>query len=187
MQSRHRAGLFRQAFDRDDMFAVMHHRERQTTIDATAFQQHGAGAALAVVAALFRAGGMQMIAQGIEQGGARIDLQIALHAVHMQRHRQCRNRRRARDGIRMFRMARIVGHGQNGRMGLIVHGFTSDEWRPNGRCNISMGAAPGCEVLMKNGFFFDFRAPRHFEYSAVSLAVLFRQSVRHPRYAAGTR
>ena len=41
----------------------------------TPFDQHGAGAALAVVAALLRAGETEMLAQRIEQGGAGIERQ----------------------------------------------------------------------------------------------------------------
>ena len=53
----------------------MHDRERQAGIDAPAIDDHGAGAALAVVAALLGAGEMQMLAQRIEQGGASVELQ----------------------------------------------------------------------------------------------------------------
>ena len=40
-----------EAFDRGDRLAVVHDRQRQAGIDAPSVQQHGAGAALAVVAA----------------------------------------------------------------------------------------------------------------------------------------
>ena len=46
----------RQALDRRDRVAVVHHGERQAGVDPAAVDQHGAGAALSVVAALFRAG-----------------------------------------------------------------------------------------------------------------------------------
>ena len=61
--------------DRRDRLAVMHHRQRQAGIDAAAVDQHRAGAALAVVAALLRAGEREMLAQSIEQSRARVQRQ----------------------------------------------------------------------------------------------------------------
>ncbi len=55
------------------LVALVHHRERQARIDAPAVDDHRAGAALAVVAALLGAGEMQMLAQRVEQRGARIE------------------------------------------------------------------------------------------------------------------
>ena len=61
-----------QPFDGHDLVALVHHRERQTGVDPPAVDQHRAGAALAVIAALLGAGQVQMFAQGVQQGGARI-------------------------------------------------------------------------------------------------------------------
>ena len=57
-------------------------------IDAPPVDQHRAGAALAVVAALLRAGQVEMVAQGIEQGGPWRELELPLDAVHRQADRQ---------------------------------------------------------------------------------------------------
>jgi hypothetical protein len=46
--------------------------------------QYGAGAALAVVAALLRAREAQMLPQGVEQSGACVDPQRVRRAVHLQ-------------------------------------------------------------------------------------------------------
>ena len=48
-------------------------RQRQARQHAAALDQDGAGAALAVVAALLGAGKTDMLAQGVEHRGARID------------------------------------------------------------------------------------------------------------------
>src|ERR1700722_12411377 len=45
---------------------------------------YGAGAALAVVATLLRAGQVQVLAQAVEQGRARIDIEFVVAAVHAQ-------------------------------------------------------------------------------------------------------
>jgi hypothetical protein len=56
-----------QALDARDACAVLHDSERKTRYDAAAINQHRAGAALAVVAALFAACQVEMLAQEIEQ------------------------------------------------------------------------------------------------------------------------
>ena len=78
----HEGGLHRmqvvrraQALDGGDLVALVHHRERQAGVDPPAVDDHRAGAALAVVAALLGAGEMQVLAQRIEQRGAGVDLQ----------------------------------------------------------------------------------------------------------------
>ena len=48
--------------------AVLHDGEREAGIDAPSVDQHRAGAALAVIAALLGAGEVEMIAQRVEQG-----------------------------------------------------------------------------------------------------------------------
>ena len=63
----------------------MHDRERQARIDAPAVDDHRAGAALAVIAALLGAGEMQVLAQRVEQGGARVERELAGLAVHLER------------------------------------------------------------------------------------------------------
>src|SRR5690606_6386756 len=62
--------------------ALMHHRQREAGIDAAAIDQDGAGAALAVVAALLGAGKVEMIAKGVEKAGARIKIERAVLSVH---------------------------------------------------------------------------------------------------------
>jgi hypothetical protein len=50
-------------FDRQDVIILMHHRKRETGIDPPAVHQHGARAALAMVAALLGAGQREMLAE----------------------------------------------------------------------------------------------------------------------------
>jgi hypothetical protein len=54
--------------DRGDGLAVVHHCKRQAGIDAAAIDQHRASAALAVIATLFCACEVEVLAQCIEQG-----------------------------------------------------------------------------------------------------------------------
>src|SRR5262249_30235090 len=54
--NRMKRALFREPFDRRHRSAVLHDRQRQAGIDAAAINQDGAGAALTVIAAFFRAG-----------------------------------------------------------------------------------------------------------------------------------
>src|SRR5437763_13883308 len=73
-RSLHRMQLVavRDAFDGGDLIPFMHDRERKTGIDATTVYQTRAGAALTVLAALFRPCTLQHLAQSAWQGGASI-------------------------------------------------------------------------------------------------------------------
>ena len=73
-----------QAFDGGDAIAFVHHRQREAGIDAPSARDHRAGAALAVIAALLGAGEMQVIAQRIEQRGARVELERVWFAVDLE-------------------------------------------------------------------------------------------------------
>ena len=72
----------RDALDRQDIGAVGAHRQREAGIDPPAVDQHGAGAALAAVAALLGSGQVQALAQQVEQRDARVvKLDVAPLAV----------------------------------------------------------------------------------------------------------
>jgi len=70
-----------EALDGGDRLAVVHHREAQTGIDPPAVHVHGARAALSVVAALFRAGEGDGLAQAVEQRRAWVHAKPVLLAV----------------------------------------------------------------------------------------------------------
>jgi hypothetical protein len=72
------------AFDGGDLGAVVHDREAQAGIDAAAVDQHRAGAALALVAALLGAGQVQVFAQRVEERGAGVERQLARLAIYAQ-------------------------------------------------------------------------------------------------------
>ena len=72
-------------FDGGNAVAFVHDREREAGIDAASVDDHRAGATLSVVATFFGAGEMQMVTQRIEQRGARVELQRARFAVHVER------------------------------------------------------------------------------------------------------
>ena len=82
----HRMQVLRraQAFDGGDLVALVHHRQRQAGIDAAPVDDHRAGAALAVVAALLGAGQVQVLAQRVEQRGARVEFQFAGLTVYFE-------------------------------------------------------------------------------------------------------
>ena len=65
-----------ETFDGGDLVAVVAEGEGEAGVDAAAVDQDRARAALAVVATLLCAGELEAFAQGVEQGGAGIDLEI---------------------------------------------------------------------------------------------------------------
>ena len=73
----------RETFDGCDLVAFVHHRERQTRIESPSVHQHGAGAALAVIASFFRASKLQPLPQCVEQRHARINIERVLPAVNV--------------------------------------------------------------------------------------------------------
>ena len=73
-----------EALDGRDLASLHKGGEREARFHALAVHQHRAGAALAEAAALLRAGQMQVLAQGIEQRGARIERQPMLGSVDAQ-------------------------------------------------------------------------------------------------------
>ncbi len=83
-----RAVGFRETFD--GRYRLAHRRgERQAGQHPPAADQHGAGAALTMIAALLRPREIEMLAQRVEQRGARIDVQMIGAVVDGQVHRPC--------------------------------------------------------------------------------------------------
>ena len=73
-----------QSFNGRDLVGLMHDREGEAGVDSPAVDVDGTGAALAVVTALLGAKQVEMLAQSIEHGGARIERQPVLLAVYVQ-------------------------------------------------------------------------------------------------------
>ncbi len=71
----------RQTLDGGHLRAVLHDGERQAGVDAPAVDQHGAGAALAVIAALFGAGQVEMVAQSVKERRPRRHRELPFDAV----------------------------------------------------------------------------------------------------------
>ena len=65
-----------------DVRAIFHDGKCKARVDTPAIDQHRAGAALAVIAALFRAGQVEMFAQGVEQGGPGAELKLVALPIH---------------------------------------------------------------------------------------------------------
>jgi hypothetical protein len=75
------------AFNGGDLVALMHDGEGQAAVHAAAVDVHRACAALAVIAALFGAGEVDALAEGIEQGGADVEIpQNVILAVDAEGH-----------------------------------------------------------------------------------------------------
>src|SRR4051794_15588221 len=75
----------RQTFDGGDLRAILHHGQRKARIYAPPVDENGAGAALAVVAALFAAGQIEVEPQRIEERSPGRDRQRPVCPVHAQR------------------------------------------------------------------------------------------------------
>src|SRR5262249_30309128 len=78
------------AFDRHHRVAVVHHREREAGIDSPAIHEHGARAALAVIASLLRSGEVEMFAERVEQRSPCVELEVMGLTVDTERHRRAR-------------------------------------------------------------------------------------------------
>jgi hypothetical protein len=63
----------------------VHHGERQAGVDPSPVHQHGAGAALAAIAPLLGPEQAEVLAQGVQQGHARLDGYLIVGAVDPQR------------------------------------------------------------------------------------------------------
>ena len=75
-----------QTLDGGDLVAGMHHRERQAAVDALSVDDHRAGAALSLVAALLRTGQPEMLTQRIEQRYARVEIESMTPSIDSQCH-----------------------------------------------------------------------------------------------------
>ena len=65
-------------------------RQSKARIDTPAVDQHRAGAALPVVATLFGAGELQVLAQRIEERDARVEAELMIAAVDLEANRNGR-------------------------------------------------------------------------------------------------
>jgi hypothetical protein len=75
-----------EAFDGGDFLTLCHRDEGEAGQNAAAVDHDRAGAALTMVAAFLGTGEPDMFAQGIEQCGAAVEVEIVLLAVDGQRH-----------------------------------------------------------------------------------------------------
>src|ERR1700738_2333260 len=72
LQRRQRA-LGCETLDGGDLRAIVHDGKRQARIDAPPLNEHGAGAALTLIAAFFRPSQLQMLAQQVKERRSRIE------------------------------------------------------------------------------------------------------------------
>jgi hypothetical protein len=79
----------REALDGGDLVALMHDGEAEAGIDATAVDVDSARAALAVVATLLGAEELEVISQGVEQSHARLEADVVVLAIDVERDRDC--------------------------------------------------------------------------------------------------
>jgi hypothetical protein len=74
----------RQAFNGLDLAPIDQRGEREARLHALSIDEDRAGSALPEVTAFLRASELQVFAQGIEQGGARIERQLVFGTIHAQ-------------------------------------------------------------------------------------------------------
>jgi hypothetical protein len=90
----------------------------EARIDAPPVNEHGAGAALALIAAFFRPGQVQMLAQQVKERRAGIEHEGMTRPVDGQAHRNRLRRRQAggrlspRTGGTEIRVCSVIGHPQ---------------------------------------------------------------------------
>src|SRR5262245_6566264 len=80
----------RQPFDGRDLGAPLHDGKREARKDTSSVDEHRAGAALTVVAALLGSGEAEIFAKSIEQGSPRPKLHAALDAIYAEGHLELR-------------------------------------------------------------------------------------------------
>jgi hypothetical protein len=78
-----------QALHGRDFFPALHHGQHQAGVPALAIHQHGAGAALPVIAPLLCSSKLQMLAQQIEDRHTRVNIELVLLFVDGQRETYC--------------------------------------------------------------------------------------------------
>jgi hypothetical protein len=83
---RMQSAVLLEPFDRGDLVPFMHDRKRETRVDSAAIDVDGTGAALAVIAALFRAKQLEMFSQRVEKRRARVKIEGDGLAIHAQYH-----------------------------------------------------------------------------------------------------
>src|SRR5262245_10951181 len=85
--------LGRETLNCGDLRTVVHDGKRQARIDAPPVNEHGTGAALALIAAFFRPGQVQMLAQQVKERCAGIEHEVMMRPIDAQAHRDCLRRR----------------------------------------------------------------------------------------------
>ena len=73
-----------EAFDRGDLRALRRGCQREASVDSTAIDQHGAGSALAVIAALLATGQVKVLTEGIKEAGAGVERERLRVAVDLE-------------------------------------------------------------------------------------------------------
>src|ERR1700683_2427699 len=76
-----------QAFDGGDLVSLMHDGKRQARIYAASVYVHCTCAALAMVATFLRAGKLEVFAQRIKKGDARLQRDMVVFSIDIEHHR----------------------------------------------------------------------------------------------------
>jgi hypothetical protein len=69
------------AFDGDDLVSRVRHGKSKAGVDAATVDVNGAGSTLAVVAALFSTGQVEILTKAVKKSGTRIDLKVMIFPV----------------------------------------------------------------------------------------------------------
>ena len=73
--------VLREPFNRDDLLSAVHHGEGEAGVIAPSVDENRARAARPLIASFFRAGEIEMLAQRVEQRGARIEPQFVRFTI----------------------------------------------------------------------------------------------------------
>ncbi len=80
-------GGIAQAFHGGDLRALRVDGQHRAGVHGFVVHQHGASAAGAAIADALGAGKLKLVAQGVQQGDARLKLRVELFAIHIERYR----------------------------------------------------------------------------------------------------
>jgi len=69
------------AFDGDDLVSRVRHGKSKAGVDAATVDVNGAGSTLAVVAALFSTGQVEILTKAVKKSGTRVDLKVMIFPV----------------------------------------------------------------------------------------------------------
>ncbi len=172
-----------QSLDRRDLTASKGYRERQTGKLASPVDQHRAGSALPMVAALLGSGQRDMLAQCIEEAGAHVDGDAMGLSIDLQLDRD-RRVDIAGDGVRCLRGRRAQQKGRRSRKSRPEQKPAPARCRPHGITGFvtHAGSGPRCVGRATKSWLgrLDHRGVRHRPNEACAATTALCRSNQNP-------